>query len=234
MSMGRTAVVSPESGDSCEHLSQPHHIKTRHQRCACWGLEEERGTSVWREGTPGRYLILTRFPIPPTQTLCLFLYHVLSHRLPLPLFPYSTPPTSPEMVTPALLHTSAHTTPGYTLCPCAHSRWSGGGSPLGQEWAEVRGDTGSYSPGGSPYSCSVGPGRSLKMRGAHRRRETKALKLRGKQEGMPRRESSGKGPRGRQKAELGLQWEGAGEGGTSRGGGASGLRADGGRFALLS
>ena len=59
-------------------------------------------------------------------------------------------------------------------------------------------------------------------------------KLRGKQEGMPRRESSGKGPRGRQKAELGLQWEGAGEGGTSRGGGASGLRADGGRFALLS
>ncbi|XP_061274070.1 parathymosin isoform X2 [Bos javanicus] len=42
----------------------------------------------------------------------------------------------PEMVTPALLHTSAHTTPGYTLCPCAHSRWSGGGSPLGQEWAE--------------------------------------------------------------------------------------------------
>lgn len=63
----------------------------------------------------------------------------------------------PEMVTPALLHTSAHTTPGYTLCPCAHSRWSGGGSPLGQEWAEVRGDTGNYSPGGSPYSCSVGP-----------------------------------------------------------------------------
>ena len=96
MSMGRTAVVSPESGDSCEHLSQPHHIKTRHQRCACWGLEEERGTSVWREGTPGRYLILTRFPIPPTQTLCLFLYHVLSHRLPLPRFPYSTPPTSPR------------------------------------------------------------------------------------------------------------------------------------------
>lgn len=47
---------------------------------------------------------------------------------------------------------------------------------------------------------------------------------------MPRREYSGKGPRGRQKAEQGRQWEGADEegGGTSRGGGASGLRADGG------
>ena len=85
----------------------------------------------------------------------------------------------PEMVTPALLHTSAHTTPGYTLCPCAHSRWSGGGSPLGQEWAEVRGGTGSCPPGGYPYSCSVGPGRSLNMRGAHRQRDTKAFETEG-------------------------------------------------------
>lgn len=34
---------------------------------------------------------------------------------------------------------------------------------------------------------------------------------------MPRREYSGKGPRGRQKAEQGRQREGAGEGGTSEG-----------------
>lgn len=68
--------------------------------------------------------------------------------------------------------------------------------------------------------------------GGHTARETKALEEfegeagRGAQE----RVCSGKGPRGRQKAEQGRQWEGAGQegGGTSRGGGASGLRADGG------
>ena len=98
----------------------------------------------------------------------------------------------------------------------------------------MRGGHWELSPRGSPYSCSVGPGRSLKTRGHADGEKRRLSKLRGKQEGMPRRKSSGKGPRGRQKAELGLQWEGAGEGGTSRGGGASGLRADGGRFALLS
>ena len=82
----------------------------------------------------------------------------------------------------------------------------------------MRGGHWELSPRGSPYSCSVGPGRSLKTRGHADGEKRRLSKLRGKQEGMPRRESSGKGPRGRQKAELGLQWEGAGEGGTSRGG----------------
>ena len=80
---------------------------------------------------------------------------------------------------------------------------------------------------GPSYSCSLGPGTSLRIRGAQRQKQ-RLSQLRGKLGGMPRREYSGKGPRGRQKAEQGRQREGAGEGGTSRGGGASGLRADGG------
>ena len=70
----------------------------------------------------------------------------------------------------------------------------------------MRGGHWELSPRGSPYSCSVGPGRSLKTRGHADGEKRRLSKLRGKQEGMPRRESSGKGPRGRQKAELGL-WQ---------------------------
>lgn len=155
ISMGRAGVVTPESRDSCEHLSQLHHIKTRHQRCACWGLEVERGTSVWREGTLGRYLFSLAFPSHPHRpyvSSC-----TTSHRLPLPTFPLLYSPYIPQKWSLLPFYTpSAHTTPGYTLCPCAHSRWSGGGSPLGQEWAEVRGGTESCPPGALPIPVALG------------------------------------------------------------------------------
>ena len=175
--MGTAGVVTPESRDSYEHLSQLHHIKTKHQRCACWGLEEERGTTVWREGTPGRYLFSPAFPSHPHRpyvSSC-----TTSHRLPLPRFPYSTPPTSPRnghscpSTHQCTCHTRVHTVPMRTHQVVRRRKPPGPGVGRGERGHRE------LSPGGSPYSCNVGPGRSLKMRGAHRRRETKAFEAEG-------------------------------------------------------
>lgn len=73
-----------------------------------------------------------------------------------------------------------------------------------------------------PGSCSIWPSRSLRVRGTDG--ETKGVEAEGQLGEMPRRKYSGKGPRGRQKAQWGWQWEGAGleDRGTSGAGGASG------------
>lgn len=72
-----------------------------------------------------------------------------------------------------MYHTRVHTVPMHTLQVVGRRKppWPGVG----------RGERGHWelSPGGSPYSCSVVPGRSLKMREAHRWRETKPFEAEG-------------------------------------------------------
>lgn len=159
MSMGRTDVVSPETrtlvSTSLSHITSRQDVKG----VPAGVLRRREGPVCRGRGLQAGTLFSPAFPSHPHRP------YVSSCTISCPIdFPFHgsltlLPLHPPEMVTPALLHTSACTTPGYTLCPCTHSRWSGGGSPLGQEWAEVREGTGSCPPGALPIPvalCQVG------------------------------------------------------------------------------
>lgn len=142
------------------------------------------GVLRWREGQVcgGRGLwagTYSHWLSHPTHTDLMSLPVPRPIDFPFQRFPYSTPPTSPRnghscpSTHQCTHHTRVHTVPMRTLQVVGRRKPPGPGVGRGERGHRE------LSPRGSPYSCSVGPGRGLKMRGAHRRRETKAFEAEG-------------------------------------------------------